>query len=225
MSINMDIKYKLAITIELNTARIKAEEDKNYDLLFKILDKSFQLINTELISLEDQLSSPYYSKELPELELIDFTIKLFKKLIVDTNNNFQVTEDIQNEKIFKYLPVINDLLNSSLSTSFDSLQPVLKTLLTCLILKVSSFTKYLYQLIVDHDSSDLFNDNTKNLKNLISILINHFQELLRCDSYTKVPPLLQFSDIKIKEKALLCDELNVDDDIVLKERYLVYKAC
>lgn len=53
----MDIKYKLAITIELNTARIKAEEDKNYDLLFKILDKSFQLINTELISLEDQLSS------------------------------------------------------------------------------------------------------------------------------------------------------------------------
>lgn len=219
----MDIKYKLAITIELNTARIKAEEDKNYDLLFKILDKSFQLINTELISLEDQLSSPYYSKELPELELIDFTIKLFKKLIVDTNNNFQVTEDIQNEKIFKYLPVINDLLNSSLSTSFDSLQPVLKTLLTCLILKVSSFTKYLYQLIVDHDSSDLFNDNTKNLKNLISILINHFQELLRCDSYTKVPPLLQFSDIKIKEKALLCDELNVDDDIVLKERYLVYK--
>ena len=120
----MDGHYKLAITIELNTARIKAEEDKDYDLLFKILDKSFQLINTELISLEDQLSLPYYSKELPELELIDFTIKLFKKLIVDTNTNFKVTEDIQNEKIFKYLPVINDLLNSSLATSFDNLLPI-----------------------------------------------------------------------------------------------------
>ncbi|KAF0271337.1 hypothetical protein FOG51_03838 [Hanseniaspora uvarum] len=219
----MDGHYKLAITIELNTARIKAEEDKDYDLLFKILDKSFQLINTELISLEDQLSLPYYSKELPELELIDFTIKLFKKLIVDTNTNFKVTEDIQNEKIFKYLPVINDLLNSSLATSFDNLLPILKTLLTCLILKVPNFTKYLYQLIIEHDNTDLFNDNTKNLMNLISILVNQCQELFRCDSYTKVPPILQFNDIKKKETTLLCDELNVDDDILLKEKYLVYK--
>ena len=216
----MDADYKLAITIELNTARAKAEEEKDYDLLFKILDKSFQLINTELISLEDQLSSPYYSKALPELELIEFTIRLFKNLIVDTNTNFKVTEDIQNEKIFKYLPVINDLLNSSLATSFNDLLPSLKTLLTCLILKVPYFTKYLYQLVVEHNSNELFNDNTKNLMNLISILVNQFHELCRCESYTKIPPPLQFNDIKKREAILLCDELNVDDDTILPS-YLI----
>lgn len=220
----MNADYKLAITIELNIARIKAEEEKDYDLLFKILDKSFQLINTELISLEDQLSSPYYSKALPELELIEFTIRLFKNLIVDTNTNFKVTEDTQNEKIFKYLPVINDLLNSSLATSFNDLLPSLKTLLTCLILKVPYFTKYLYQLVVEHNNNELFNDNTKNLMNLISILVNQFHELCRCEPYTKIPPPLQFNDIKKREAILLCDELNVDDDIILKEHYLVYKS-
>ena len=218
--------YSNSIAIELNHAKINAEQEKNYDLLFKILDKSFQLINTELISLEEQLSTPYYFKNLPDIELIVFTINLFKQLIIDTNNNSQVNEEIKNTKLFKYLPIINDLLNSAMLSEFELLLPIITTLINCLNIKLKTLTKFLFnQAIESKNDNDLeqFQENLNNLLNLVYIIVNQFHELMRCDNYVKLNPIMTFKKKQV-DSVLLCDELNVSDDLILKQKYLFFKT-
>ncbi|XBW37594.1 hypothetical protein QEN19_003175 [Hanseniaspora menglaensis] len=217
--------YKNSITIELNQAKLKAETEKNYDLLFKILDKSFQLINTELLSLEEQLSSPYYFKNLPDIDLIDFTINLFKQLVIETSNA-HVKDVFKNNKTFKYLPIINDLLNSAMLTNFDKLLPIITTLINCITRKLNSLCKFLFNQAVEskkENEVEEFQENLDNLLNLIYIVVKQFHELMRCDNYMKLSSIMTFKKKEV-EIALLCDELNLNDDLDLKKKYLFFKT-
>lgn len=219
------VTYVNSLVIELNHAKLNAEEEKNYDLLFKILDKSFQLINSELISLEDQLSSIYYFKNLPDMELISFTITLFKQLVIDTSNS-QVKEDFKNTKIFKYLPIINDLLNAAMLSDFELLLSTITTLINTLTIRLNTLTKFLFNQAIESrsdSSGEQFQENLDNLLNLVYIIVKQFHELMRCDNYMKLNPIMTFKKKQV-ESVLLCDSLNANDDLILKQKYLFFKT-